>query len=215
MSNLKIIQFLLFFYCLFCIQKASSQTTILTENQYHFIYKISPQDNYTYGTSTKSPKEIQYKLRKLFSSTYSWYDNTQNAFYVKTSDTLKSKQAYSDILNSKEFLLVSPIEIYQINPINPFPSTVYNFRYTLHLQGDFSNWKSKKVIDTLDVLFQTDATWYNSEENVFYIKTTNQSKTIQDYTIILENTSLILTQNLTIENIKINILNSDSIKETY
>lgn len=215
MSNLKIIQFLLFFYCLFCIQKASSQTTILTENQYHYIYKISPQDNYTYGTSTKSPKEIQYKLRKIFASIYSWYDNSQNVFYIKTSDTLKSTQAYSDFLNSKGFLLVSPIEIYQINPINPFPSTVYNYKYTLHLQGDFSNWRSKNVIDTLNILFQTDATWYNSIKNIFYIKTTNQSKTIQDYTQILGNSSLILSQTLTIENIKTNILNSDSVKETH
>ena len=89
---------------------------------------------------------------------------------------------------------------------------MYNYKYTVHLQGDFSNWNSKSIVDTLNILFETDASWYNSSENVFYIKTTNQSKTIQDYTQLLENSSLILTQALSIVNIKIGELNDEIIK---
>jgi|GEM_PF-6052513 len=189
-----------------------SQTSTLLESEYHFIYKISPQDNYSYEANIGSAKETQNKLRKLFNSIYSWYDNSENVFYVKCLDTLRPIQDYTDLLASKSFLLASPIEIYEININNPFPSDAYNYKYTLHLQGDFSNWKSKSIVDTLNTLFQTDASWYNSSENVFYIKTVDQSKTILEYTQLLEDSSLILSQALSITYIKTGILNSEIIK---
>jgi hypothetical protein len=192
--------FTVFFYLNF--NAVYSQTAILSENQYQFIYKIAPQDDYTYETNIKSPKEAQIKLRKLFESIYSWFENSENTFYIKTVDTLKSLEEYNDIFTSKGVLLVTPIEIYPINLHNPYPSDTYNYKYTLHLQGDFSNWKSKNVLDTLNSLFQTEASWYNSTENVFYIKTIHQIHTVQEYTQTISSYGLVLTQILSVIDLK-------------
>jgi hypothetical protein len=205
MLNLKITQFLLIVYCLFFIQKASCQTSTAPESQYHFIYKLVPQEDYTYQTGANDSKAAIGVLRDLFQSNYSWFENSENTFYVKTTDTLKSIQEYTDIIVSKGAVLARPIELYEINQIDPFPSNVYNYKYTIQIQGDFATkWNSKPYLDSACSLFQTNAAWYNAVDNAFYIKTINQTHSVQEYTQIIENYGGILIQAISIEKLNTN-----------
>jgi hypothetical protein len=161
---------------------AIAQTELLGEDQYHFIYKLSAKEDYSYSQFYRSAKDAEYSLRKLFKSNYTWYDNSINCFFVKTSDTLQSLTAYTQIIEQHGDVLSQPIEIYEINLINPFPSTNYRYQYAIQLTGDFSNWNSKPVVDSTKILFNTDAVWYNGNQNIFYVKTTYQTHNLQEYT---------------------------------
>jgi hypothetical protein len=162
-----------------------SQSELLGEEQYHFIYKITAKEDYSYTQFFRSAKDAEYSLRKLFKSNYTWYDNSINCFFVKTSDTLQSLSAYTQFFEQHGDVLAQPIEIYEINPSNPFPSNNYQYQYTIQLNGDFSNWKSKPIVDSAKTLFNTDAVWYNGKKNVFYVKTVSQTYSLQEYTQII------------------------------